>query len=151
MLIWANGSDGKESTHSVQFSVFSHSFIEIEIIDLPNYEFQTVGNEIVFYINASFPDTVKFYIDDVLNWSGPYTHSGQYFFLSIDGYNVNEHTIRIWANSTDESDASLQSSFTVYSLSNTIIKITELPDYEFLTIGHYIKFNAFLFHLIYNL
>jgi len=141
LLIWANGSDGKESTLSVQFNVFTHSFIEIDIIDLPNYEFQTIGNVIVFYINASFPDTVKFYIDGIFNWSGSYNHSGQFFILSIDRYNVSEHSITIWANSTDGSEASIQSSFTVYSLSNTIIKIAELPDYEFLTTGHYIKFN----------
>ena len=141
LLIWANGSDGKESTNSIQFSVFSHSFIEINILNLPNYEFQTVGNKILFSINASFPDTVMFYIDDVLNWSGKYNHSGHYFNLSIDGYNVSEHIIRIWANSTDSSDSSIQSSFSVYSLSNTIVLIKELPDYEFQTSGHYIKFN----------
>ncbi|KKM15619.1 hypothetical protein LCGC14_1694240, partial [marine sediment metagenome] len=141
LVIWANGSDGKESTHSIQFSVFSHSFIEINILDLPNYEFQTTGNKILFFINASFPDTVMFYINDVLNWTGPYNHSGHYFNLSIDGYNVSEHNVIIWANSTDGSESSIQSSLTVYSLSNTIIEIAELPDYELLTIGHYIKFN----------
>ncbi len=141
LLIWANGSDGKESTNSVQFSVFSHSFIEINILDLPNYEFQTNGNKILFCINASFPDIVMFYLDDVLNWTGKYNHSGHYFNLSIDGYNVSEHIIRIWANSTDGSETSIQSSFTVYSLSNTIVVIKELPDYEFQTSSHYIKFN----------
>ncbi len=141
LLIWANGSDGKESTSSVQFSVFSHSFIEINILDLPNYEFQTVGNKILFCINASFPDIFMFYIDDVLNWAGKYNHSGHYFNFSIDDYNVSEHIIRIWANSTDGSETSIQSSFTVYSLSNTIVVIKELSDYEFKTSSHYIKFN----------
>jgi prenyltransferase beta subunit len=143
---WANSTDKKETTTSVQFSVFSNSFLEIEFLDLQNYEFKSIGNTFIFLVNASFPDTIKFFIDNNLIWFGSYQHSGETFNFSIDNYFVGEHNITVWCNSTDGKEAISESSFTVFSLSNTIVNIEELSDYEFLTTGHYVKFNISSFY-----
>ena len=141
ITIWANSSDKKESIASIQFDVFSAAFLEIEIQYLQNYEFKSTGNYVLFFINASFPDSFQFFIDGFLNGSGNYLYGGELFNFSIDGYFVGEHNISIWANSTDEKEGLYESSFTVYSLSNTIVNIEELPDYELLTVGSFAKFS----------
>ncbi|NVM34402.1 MAG: hypothetical protein HWN81_02325 [Candidatus Lokiarchaeota archaeon] len=139
--IWANSSDKKETTSSVRFDVFTNSFLEIEIRHLNNYEFKSTGNYILFYLNTSFPDSYKLFIDEIEKGSGVYHYGGEVFNYSTDGYFIGDHNISIWANSTDGKEAICKSSFTVYSLSNTIVTIEELPDYEFLTTGHFVKFN----------
>ena len=141
LSIWANSTDKKETYLNVQFSVFSNSFIEIEIRALDNYEFKTLGNIVRFFINSSFPEIYEFYIDQVKINSGVYNHSGQEFNFSIDGYQVGEHNISIYVNSTDGKEAYCKTSFTVYSLSSTIINIEELLDFEFQTTGHFLIFN----------
>ncbi|KKM73836.1 hypothetical protein LCGC14_1406420, partial [marine sediment metagenome] len=141
VTIWANSSDKKESIASIQFDVFGAAFLEIEIQYLQNYEFKSTGNYVLFFINASFPDSFQFFIDGFLNGSGNYLYGGELFNFSIDGYFVGEHNISIWANSTDENEGLFESSFTVYSLSNTIVNIEELPDYELLTVGSFAKFS----------
>ena len=146
LSIWANSTDKKETTLDVQFSVFSNSFIEIEIRELDNYEFKTSGNIIRFFINSSFPEIYQFYIDQVKIYSDTYNHSGQEFNFFIDGYRVGEHNISIYVNSTDGKEAYVKTSFTVYSLSNTIVKIEELLDYEFQTTRHFVKFNISSFY-----
>ncbi len=139
--LWANSTDKKETSLNVQFSIFSNSFIEIEIRVLDNYEFKTSGNIIRFFINTSFPDIYEFYINQILLYSDTYNHSGQEFIFSIDGYLIGEHNISIRVNSTDGKEAHCITSFTVYSLSSTIIGIGELLDYEFQTNGHFVQFN----------
>ncbi len=141
LSIWANSTDKKETYTNVQFSVFSNSFIEIEIRALDNYEFRTLGNNVRFFINSSFPDIYEFFIDDIKLFTGTYNHSGQEFLFSIDGYSVREHNLTIYVNSTDGKEANVKTSFTVYSLSNTIVNIEELLDYEFETTGHFLIFN----------
>ena len=141
LTISANSTDGKESNATVEFWVFIESFIHISILRLDNYEFKSIGNEISFKINASFPDSFKLYIDDALKTEGLYSFGGDISNISIDGYYVGEYNITIWANGTDGKESICESSFSVYSLSNTIVNIEELEDYEFLTIGNYIKFN----------
>jgi len=143
ITIWVNSSDKKESIASTQFDVFGSAFLEIEILYLQNYEFKSTGNYVLFFINASFPDSFRFYIDGFLNGSGTYLYGGELFNFSIDGYFVGEHNISIWANSTDENEGLFESSFTVYSLSNTIISLEELPDYELLAVGNFVTFNIF--------
>jgi len=144
--LWANSTDKKETSLNVQFSIFSNSFIEIEIRSLDNYEFKTLGNVVRFFINTSFPDIYEFYIDQILLNSGPYNHSGHEFTFSIDGHLVGEHNISIRVNSTDGKEAYCITSFTVYSLSNTIVSIGELLDYEFQTNGHFVQFNITSFY-----
>jgi len=141
LAIWANSSDKKEAIATVNFDVFSESFLEIEIRYLQNYEFKSIGNYILFFINSSFPDSFDFYGGNSFNDSGIYHYGGELFNFSIDGYFVGEHNVSIWANSTDGKEFLYTSSFTVYSLSSTVIYIEELPDYELLTIGNHIKFN----------
>ncbi|KKM18049.1 hypothetical protein LCGC14_1669610, partial [marine sediment metagenome] len=141
ITIWANSSDKKESITTIQFDVFSVTFLEIEIQYLQNYEFKSTGNYVLFFINTSFPDSFQFFIDGFLNGSGNYLYGGELFNFSIDGYFVGEHNISIWANSTDENEGLFESSFTVYSLSNTIVDIEELPDYELLIVGSFAKFS----------
>ncbi len=141
LQIWANSSDKKETTSNIQFDVFTNSFLEIEIQYLNNYEYKSTGNHILFYLNTSFPDSYKLFIDGIENGSGIHHYGGEVFNYSTDGYFIGEHNISIWANSTDGKEAICESSFSVYSLSNTIVNIEELPDYEFLTTGHYVKFN----------
>ena len=141
LSIWANSTDMKETYLNVQFSVFSNSFIEIEIHELDNYEFKTVGNICRFFINSSFPDIYEFYIDQIKIYSDTYSHSGQDFLFPIDGYAVGEHNISIYVNSTDGKESYCITSFTVYSLSNTIVNIEELLDYEFQTSEHFLIFN----------
>ena len=141
ITIWANSTDKKEVNATVHFEVFSIYFLEIEIQYLQNYEFKSLENYIIFFINSSYPDSFKFYIDGILNNSGIFQSGGDLFNFSIDGYFIGEHNISIWANSTDGKEALYESSFTVYSLSNTIINIEELPDHEFLTTGNFVKFN----------
>ncbi|MFX1503908.1 MAG: hypothetical protein ACFFDH_23300, partial [Promethearchaeota archaeon] len=139
--IWANSSDKKETTSTTQFDVFSESFVEIEIFQLNNYEFKTSGNYILFYLNASFPDSYTFSIDRILISSGIYPYGGEFFNFSIDGYFVGDHNISIWANSTDGKESVSEVIFTVYSLSVTIVHIEALSDYQFQTIGHVVTFN----------
>ncbi|KKL63992.1 hypothetical protein LCGC14_2169560, partial [marine sediment metagenome] len=141
ITIWANSSDKKESITTIQFDVFSVTFLEIEIQYLQNYEFKSTGNYVLFFINSSFPDSFQFFIDGFLNGSGIYLYGGELFNFSIDGYFVGEHNVSIWANSTDEKEGLYESSFTVYSLSNTIVDIEELPDYELLIVGSFAKFS----------
>ena len=141
ITIWANSTDKKIVNLTVDFDVFSQSFLEIEIQNLQNYEFKSKENYILFFINASFPDSFKFYINGELNFSGIYLYGGELFNFSIDSYFVGEHNVSIWANSTDGKEFQYVSSFTVYSLSNTIINIAELPDHGFLTTGNFVKFN----------
>ena len=146
ITIWANSTDKKEAMATIQFDVFMNSFLEIEIYYLQNYEYQSIGNYILFFINASFPDSFKFYLDGVLNGSGIYHYGGEVFNYSIDNPFVGEHNISIWANSTDGKEALYESTFTVYSLSNTIVNIDELLDYEFLTTGNFVTFNISSFY-----
>ncbi|MFW9988855.1 MAG: hypothetical protein ACFFC3_09390, partial [Candidatus Odinarchaeota archaeon] len=127
LTIWANSSDKKETSTTVQFDVFSESFVEIEIHHLNNYEFKSTGNYIVFYLNSSFPDSYKAFIDKNEIATGIYHYGGEEFTYSIDGYFMGEHNISIWANSTDGKVSACESSFSVYSLSNTIVTIEELP------------------------
>ena len=141
LTIWANSTDQKETIQTVQFSVFSESFINIDILSVDNYEFRTTGNIISFLLNCSFPDIYNFLIDGILVSSDAYNHSGEVFNFSIDDYFVGEHNISIWANSTDGKEATIETSFTVYSLSNTIVNIEEFTDYEFQTDDVYVKFN----------
>ena len=141
IIIWANSTDKKEASTTVYFDVFSESFLEIEIQYLQNYEFKSIGNYILFFINASFPDSFKFYIEGALNGSGMHQYGGELFNFSIDDYFVGEQNVSIWANSTDGKQALYKSSFTVYSLSNTIVSIEGLPDHEFLSTGNFAKFN----------
>ncbi len=141
LSIWANSTDKKETILTVQFSVFSESFINIDILSVDNYEFKTTGNNISFLLNCSFPDIYNFSIDGNVISSDLYNHSGEVFSFSIDNYLVGEHNISIWANSTDGKEAMSETTFTVYSLSNTIVNIEEFTDYEFQTDEVYVKFN----------
>ena len=142
VFIWANSSDNKESSYYLEFHVFIESFIYIDILDLPNYEFKTTGNEINFMINASFPDKFKFYIDGILKFEGFYNFGGDIINISIDNCLVGEREIQIWTNDTFGKEFICESSFTVYSFSNTIVEIESLDDYEFMTTGNYVKFNV---------
>ncbi|MFX1499523.1 MAG: hypothetical protein ACFFDH_01010 [Promethearchaeota archaeon] len=141
VTIWANSSNKKEATTSVQFDVFNESFLEIEIRNLHSYEFKSIDNYFLFYLNSSFPDSYCVNIDGEIIGVGIYHYGGELFNYSIDGYFIGEHNISIWANSTDGKESTCESSFSVYSLSNTIVNIEELPDYEFMTTGHFVKFN----------
>jgi len=141
LSIWANSTDKKETIQTVQFSVFSESFINIDILSVDNYEFRTTGNIISFLLNCSFPDIYQFAIDGIFISSDVYNHSGEVFNFSIDNYFIGEHNISIWANSTDRKEAMSETSFTVYSLSNTVVNIEEFTDYEFQTDEVYVQFN----------
>jgi len=146
VTIWANGSDGKETEYNLEFHVFADSFIYIDVVDLPNYEFKTVGHNITFMINASFPDTFTFSINNMVKYTGSYQFGGDQFSFSIDNYPIGEYNITIWANDTIGKESELTSSFTVYSLSNTVVNIEELADYEFLTTGNFINFSISSFY-----
>ena len=146
VFIWANSSDGKKTDITIQFTVYTISFIEIRIIELDNYEFRTISHEIIFLINSSFPDTYELFIDGILLQTDAYLPHGQFFTYSIDHYQVGEHDVLIWANSTDGKEVMCETSFTVYSLSNTIVGIEELDDYEFLSEDNYVKFNVTSFY-----
>ncbi|MBA7674872.1 hypothetical protein ES703_83097 [subsurface metagenome] len=146
VTIWANGSDGKETEYNLEFHVFADSFIYIDVVDLVNYEFKTVGNNITFMINASFPDTFIFSINNMVKYTGSYQFGGDQFSLSIDNYPMGEHNITIWANDTIGKESELTSSFSVYSLSNTIVNIEDLSDYEFLSAGNFINFSISSFY-----
>ncbi|TFG22356.1 MAG: hypothetical protein EU529_10785 [Promethearchaeota archaeon] len=141
VLIWANSSDEKETSSMVQFQVFGKSFIYIDIISLPNYEFRTTEHTALIKINASFPESYKIFIDNFLVYQGCYEFGGDIITSSIDGYDVGEHHILIWANDSIGKVSTCGSSFTVYSLSITQVEIIELNDYEFMSLGHFVSFN----------
>ncbi len=148
--IWANSTDGKESISEAIFTVYSLSVTIVHIEELTDYEFQTIGHFVTFNISSMYPDYYILSIDGIEVNRCDY-NSGVFYDISIDGYDTGYHSLLIWAIGEDGKIGTASSGFNVYSNSSAIIMINEVPNYEFMTTGHYINFSvSSYFNGVYN-
>ena len=115
ITIWAIGSDGKIAELDVYFEVYSLSELEIEILELKDYLYNSTGNEFIFKISCKYAYYYELYIDGILVDSNSCS-SSQTISYSIDGLEIGSHTININVSVIDGEKAYINSRFTVNAL-----------------------------------
>jgi hypothetical protein len=114
VFIWAIGLDGKVGTLSVEFEILSLSAdILITIVELSDYEYESIGNELQFRIASKYPDYYVLIIDNIMIGSDNYTE-GELIVFSIDNYETGMHNITIWAIGLDGKEGEIEAIFIVY-------------------------------------
>jgi len=124
-------------------SELKYSSSSIEIISLQDCDFLSVGNNITFSINSTYGGNYYLEIDGNTVESDSFSLGWNEYTHSLDEYTdeIGEHLIFINATTIEGNEATLSTSFYVYSNSETMVDLLRLDNYEFLTTGNLITFR----------
>jgi len=107
---------------------------------LQGYEFMTYGNLLKFEIFSDYPDYFTYSLNGTLIDTSVYESEKTYNY-SLDGLDIGDYEIEVWAIGKDKKVCTVNSVFSVYSLSNTSIEILKLEDYNLNSTKNLLMFN----------
>ena len=90
--------DGKSAEFYGNFTVYSTAELAIIIIQLNDWVYESIGNELIFNITTKYPGYYQIFIDGILESKFNFTESQRITFL-LTNYSVGVHNIIIWARS----------------------------------------------------
>ncbi|TXT65682.1 MAG: hypothetical protein BAJALOKI1v1_390002 [Promethearchaeota archaeon] len=142
VLLEAVSEDGKNALNSAQFMVYSTSTTVVNIIDLPNYEFLEEDKKVRFNVSSLYEGNYSLYINGIMVNYSDFLPNAE-IFVSIEGYSIGNHTVKIVAWTIDGLEGYVQEMFTVYTSSTTQIVIDQLESFSFLSEHNYLNFSCY--------
>ncbi|GAG54662.1 unnamed protein product, partial [marine sediment metagenome] len=118
------------------------SELSVDLISISDTEFLSTGQNVTFLINSTYGGAYELQIDGIAANSSDFVVGENTFVYYLDNYTdvIGERFISINATAIGGAEATLDTSYFVYSNSETMVEILDLDNYEFLSVENNIRF-----------